>query len=70
MGKHYLTSAESHADAQSFAICYSNIDIFCIAIGDICISQSEPESQPEPEWRCVGKSNAISQASPVVTPTC
>ena len=69
MGKYHSPSAYSHADAQSFAVCESNIDLFCIAIGDICISQSEPESQPEPEWRCVGKSNANSQASPVVTPT-
>jgi hypothetical protein len=64
LGKHHLTSAESHADAQSFAICYSNIDIFCIAIGDICISNFEPGRGG------VGKSNANSQASPVVTPTC
>ena len=46
MGKHYPASAESNADAQSFAVCHSNIDIFslavCIAIGDICISTFEP----------------------------
>ena len=47
MGKHYSAFADSHADAQSFAVCHSNVDKFslavCITIGDICISSFEPE---------------------------
>ena len=40
MGKHYSASADSHADAQSFAVCHSNIDAFSVA--DFCISNFEP----------------------------
>ena len=56
MGKHYPASADSHADADSFSVCESNNNVFSyvvsVAISHICISDSEPE------WHCVGKSNA------------
>ena len=64
MGKYY--SASTDANAHSFPCCKSNVDVFsravCVAIGDLCISESEPE------WCRVGKSNADSQASSAVTP--
>jgi len=58
LGKHYPASAESHAGAQSFAVCHSNIDTFSLAIGDICISNFEPRRDG------VGESSADSDNVP------
>jgi hypothetical protein len=56
LGKYYSASTDADANTDSFAVCESNIDVFsgvfCVAIGDLCISQSEPERH------CVSKSNA------------
>ena len=59
LGKYYSASTDANADTDSFAVCESNIDVFscvfCVAIGDLCISQSEPGRH------CVSKSNAACQ---------
>ena len=56
MGKYYSASTDTNAGTESFPVCHTIPYIaaggICVAISDLCISQSEPE------WRCVGESNA------------
>jgi hypothetical protein len=56
LGKYHSASTDANADTESFPVCHTITHItaggICVAISNICISQSEPE-------RCrVGESNA------------
>jgi len=47
LGKYYSASTDANADTESFPVCHAIPYIaaggICVAISDICISQSEPE---------------------------
>jgi len=47
LGKYYSPSTDAHADTDPFPFCESNNDafswVFCVAIAELCISQSKPE---------------------------